>query len=285
MPQRNDSTRRASTNICDKHSISTATLLLAMTCWMGSAWALTGEEKAGLAMGENEQRIEVLNKVVAQGDIAAVPYLQQLLDDAVKIDGKNVLIVLDDGSATDAVTGEAVTPSDDVEDVVNNNRMGSELDASIAALNLLSKDEKVRLESAKALQGTEANASRLGLIQKVEQTETDGKIKDTLAMVRASIELTSEDKTMRLAAAEARLRTTIDLNRPVNVIMRDQRRAFHNFTGYQRCQRYHISLAVSHIKFFQVRQRRTISTICLRHHPEVAPVQIEIVYITATQKR
>jgi len=203
MPQRNDSTRRAFANICDKHSISTATLLLAMTCWMGSAWALTGEEKAGLAMGENEQRIEVLNKVVAQGDIAAVPYLQQLLDDAVKIDGKKVLIVLDDGSATDAVTGEAVTPSDDVEDVVNNNRMGSELDASIAALNLLSQDEKVRLESAKALQGTEANASRLTLIQKVEQTETDGKIKDTLAMVRASIELTSEDKTMRLAAAEA----------------------------------------------------------------------------------
>jgi len=203
MPQRNDSTRRALANICDKHSISTAALLLAMTCWMGSAWALTGEEKAGLAMGENEQRIEVLNKVVAQGDIAAVPYLQLLLDDAVKIDGKNVLIVLDDGSATDAVTGETVTPSDDVEDVVNNNRMGSELDASIAALNLLSKDEKVRLESAKALQGTEANASRLGLIQKVEQTETDGKIKDTLAMVRASIELTSEDKTMRLAAAEA----------------------------------------------------------------------------------
>ncbi|HAJ71664.1 MAG TPA: urea ABC transporter permease subunit UrtB, partial [Methylophilaceae bacterium] len=87
--------------------------------------------------------------------------------------------------------------------IVNNNQMRGELEASIAALNLLSKDSATRLEAAKLLQGTEANTSRLALIQKAENTESQPEIKSMLGMVRASIELTSDDKAKRLAAAEA----------------------------------------------------------------------------------
>ncbi|HSH72304.1 MAG TPA: urea ABC transporter permease subunit UrtB [Methylophilaceae bacterium] len=176
-------------------------LMFALMAFNINASALTNEEKVGLATGENESRMAVLDQVVAKGDVDALPFLKLIIDDAIKIQGKDVVIVGDDAT-TDALTGKEVTLSDDAEDIVNNNRMGSELDASVAALNLLSKDAKVRLESAKALQGTEANASRLSLIQKVEETETDDKVKDMLALVRASIQLTSEDKAMRLAAAE-----------------------------------------------------------------------------------
>ena len=182
------------------HTCISAFLMLGLLAFNFNALALTNEEKLGLAIGENESRMAVLDQVVAKGDVSALPYLQLLIDDAIKLQGKDLVIVGD--TTTDALTGKEVTLADDAEDVVNNNRMGSELDASVATLNLLSKDAKVRLESANALQGTEANASRLSLIQKVEQTETDEKVKETLALIRASIQLTSEDKSMRLAAAE-----------------------------------------------------------------------------------
>ncbi len=167
-----------------------------------NAFALDAKEKLALSLGENETRILALNKVVLKGDTQAMPYLQSLLDDAVKVQGEKLFLVTDEG-AKDAVTDAEVTLPEDAEDIVNNNQMRGELEASIAALNLLSKDSATRLEAAKLLQGTEANTSRLALIQKAENTESQPEIKSMLGMVRASIELTSDDKAKRLAAAEA----------------------------------------------------------------------------------
>ncbi|NOT67399.1 MAG: urea ABC transporter permease subunit UrtB [Methylophilaceae bacterium] len=164
------------------------------------AWALTGAEKVALVRGESEQRLQMLDKVLAQGDVTATVYLQQLLDDAVRLDGDKVLIVTDEG-ATNVMTGERTKPSEAAEEVINNNRIQSELEASIATLNLLSQDASVRLAAAQKLQGTEANSSRLLLIAKAEKVETDGKIRALLQQVRASIELTSDNKATRLAAA------------------------------------------------------------------------------------
>ncbi|HSH96768.1 MAG: urea ABC transporter permease subunit UrtB [Methylophilaceae bacterium] len=172
-----------------------------------NASALTSDEITGLAIGDNEPRIVVLNSVMAKGDMSAIPFLQQLQDDAVKIKGKSVYIVTDDVTV-DAVTGKTVELPEDADDVVNNNQMGSELDAAIATLNLLSTDPKVRLDAAKSLLGTEANDARLAIIKQVEAKETESKIHDALAEVRSSIELTSTDKATRLAAAEALSKAT-----------------------------------------------------------------------------
>ncbi|HEY0268373.1 MAG TPA: urea ABC transporter permease subunit UrtB [Methyloradius sp.] len=167
-----------------------------------NASALTGDEITGLAIGDNEPRITVLNSVMAKGDMSAIPFLQQLQNDVVKIKGKSVYIVTDDATI-DALTGKTVDLPEDADDVVNNNQMGSELDAAIATLNLLSADPKVRLDAAKSLLGTEANDSRLAIIKQVEAKETESRIHDALAEVRSTIELTSPDKATRLAAAEA----------------------------------------------------------------------------------
>jgi urea transport system permease protein len=84
--------------------------------------------------------------------------------------------------------------------VVNNNRMRGELDDAIAALKLFSPDRAIRLEAAKALQGTATDDSKLALIQKAEQAEQDQKVRDMLVQVRASIQLNSHDKAIRLIA-------------------------------------------------------------------------------------
>lgn len=188
----------------------TASLLLALSIiHPGHAWALNNEEKIGLATGENETRINMLDKVVGQADASAMPFLQQLSNDAVKIEGKNIYVVGDE-STTDALTGKTVALPETAEDVVNNNQMRSELDAAMAALNLLSKDEAVRKQSAEALVGSDPSPGRLKLIQKVEQAETNSAIKDTLTLVRASMQIASEDKKIRLAAIE----TLADSNSP-----------------------------------------------------------------------
>jgi urea transport system permease protein len=166
-----------------------------------SALAIDGADKVGLAAGENESRIAMLDKILAQADTSALPFLQLMLDDAIKIEGTNVYVVSDEAT-TDALTGKTVALSDTAEDVVNNNQMRTELEAAISALNLLSDDEVLRKASAESLVGTAPSAGRLALIQKVELTEKNKAIKELLVVVRASMQIASIDKPTRLAAIQ-----------------------------------------------------------------------------------
>ena len=181
---------------------SIASLLAALSMLhSGSVWAINAAEKTGLATGENQTRIEVLDRLVGKADETAQPFIEQLLNDAVKIEGKNIYVVGDEVT-TDALTGKTVALPEVVEDVVNNNQMRGELEAAIAALQLLSKDDTVRKKSAQALVGSEPSPGRLKLIQKVELSEPNQSIKDLLTLVRASMQIASEDKQIRLAAVQ-----------------------------------------------------------------------------------
>ena len=76
-----------------------------------------------------------LQQAVASGDPALPAFVQALLDDAVKVGGGKAYVVRDD-KTTDAATGQPATLPADAEDVVNNNRMRSELESALAALQL-----------------------------------------------------------------------------------------------------------------------------------------------------
>lgn len=173
-----------------------------ISVWCGGAWALGSDDISKLVVGESDNRIAALNKVVANGDQAALPFLQKLLDDSVKIAGGKVYLI-SDGKATDPLTGLALTLPEAAEDVVNNNRMRSELETAIAALKLFSKERVVRLGAAKALEEAEADDSKLTLIKQAEQVEQDKEIRTLLVQVRAGIQLNSKDKDTRLAAVSS----------------------------------------------------------------------------------
>ncbi len=166
----------------------------------GNARALTPADMQLLAAGENDQRIAALDKVVASGDASAVPFLQNLIDDKIKLAGDKVLVV-DDNGAVDAVTGQVVKLPDDAQDVVNNDRMSNALEAAVAALNLRSPDAKIRLQAAQVLRQAEAGESTLALVNQAKASEQDRKIRALLVEISAGIELRSTDKTLRLAAA------------------------------------------------------------------------------------
>ncbi|MDO8413958.1 MAG: hypothetical protein Q7S51_09250, partial [Gallionellaceae bacterium] len=168
--------------------------------WCSGAWALGTGEITQLAIGESDNRIAALNQVIASGDQTALPFLQHLLDDQVKIANGKVYLVSEE-KVTDPATGQAMQLPENAEDVVNNNRMRGELDAAIAALKLFSPDRTTRLEAAKTLQGTATDDSKLALIQKAKLAEQDPEIRNMLLQVRASILLNNTDASLRLAAA------------------------------------------------------------------------------------
>jgi urea transport system permease protein len=165
------------------------------------AWALTTEEAYAISAGDNDARIAALQALVAKGDPALPAFLTSLAADAVKVAGNRAYIV-DGDRVTDAATGAVATLPADAEDVVNNNRMSSEIVAALAAGNLGSKDVGERAAAIAALANA-ADESKLPLIDKALAAEGDAKLLKQLKVVRAKALLSSSDAARRLEAVEA----------------------------------------------------------------------------------
>jgi urea transport system permease protein len=166
------------------------------------ATALTVEGYLALAGGENETRIEAINKVVASGDTAARPFLQAMLDDSVKLTSTQVFIVDVGGNAIDATTGAAVTLPADAEDIINSNRLRSVLETGMAFLDLLAADIGVRTAAIQILQDADIDDSKTALLESAEAQEKDTALKAQLTQILAGVQLRSTDKNVRLAAAK-----------------------------------------------------------------------------------
>jgi urea transport system permease protein len=175
--------------------------LLAAAC-SGSAWALTPEQAGQIAGGDSDERISALNERVAAGDAALVPFVQALLDDAVKTAVGKAYIVQADGSAVEAASGQAAKLPDDAEDVVNNNRMRRELEAAQAALGLFSPDNAVRAKAVDGLRDA-ADEAKLPLIERALAAEHDETLKARLSLLRAKVLIAAPDADKRIAAAKA----------------------------------------------------------------------------------
>jgi urea transport system permease protein len=178
-----------------RYFLLTATLFVA-----AHAHALTTEEARAIASGESDARVEALNKAMATADDKTAAFLQALSDDTVKLAADKVFVVKD-GKGFDPVSGAEVQLPATADDVMNNNRMRGELDSALAALKLFSKDEKTRVAAIRQLQ-SDADESKLPLIEKAFAAEQNAQIKEQLGLVRAAALLSSSDKTKRLEAAK-----------------------------------------------------------------------------------
>ncbi|RZI79324.1 MAG: urea ABC transporter permease subunit UrtB [Rubrivivax sp.] len=176
-------------------------LALVLPCVTPAAHALTADEAYAISAGENDARIEALGKLVAKGDPALPPFLEALVADSVKVSGTKAYLIKDD-QATDPATGQAVALPDDAEDVVNNSRMTTELDAALAGSKLGSPDAKVRAEAIDSLKAA-IDDSKLPVIEKALATETDSALKTQLTILRAQALLTANEPARRIEAAKA----------------------------------------------------------------------------------
>jgi urea transport system permease protein len=155
-----------------------------------------------LATGENEDKIAAIAEILGDGDVAALPVLNALLDGNVQIAAKQILEIKGD-AATDLVTGQAVTPiPTEREEVVLNNRVRRELASAVSALKLLAPERAVRLTAAQSLQAN-AEEAMLPLIRKALMVEKDAEIRGLLTIIEATVQLGSKDRVARLAAVKA----------------------------------------------------------------------------------
>jgi urea transport system permease protein len=174
---------------------------LALAVAAPSALALDAAALEKLARGDADEKSEAIGALVAEGDANVIPLLEALSVGEVQVSGKQVLVVRD-GKATDALSGEALAAlPNDLEDVVANNRLRRELAGAIAALKLASPARSVRLAAAREL-ASNADEGSLPLVKKALERETDGQIKPLLEQTRATIEISSSDRATRISAIE-----------------------------------------------------------------------------------
>lgn len=168
---------------------------------LSTAQALTPQQVHDIVVGETDARIESLQKALTQADASTAVFLQALADDAVVIAGQQVIMVRD-GKGTDPATGQAVPIPANAESVVSNNRMRGEIDSALAALQLLSPDDAVRMKAATALV-SEPDTSKKTLLDKALSAEKNPAISELLMLAQAAINITHPDAAVRLAAAKA----------------------------------------------------------------------------------
>ncbi|AWI55126.1 urea ABC transporter permease subunit UrtB [Aquabacterium olei] len=175
--------------------------LMAALLGCQSAHALTPDEAYAVAAGDNDARIAALQLLVVKNDPGLPAFLEALAADSVKVAGNRAYIVEGD-TAREAASGQPAKLPDDAEDVVNNNRMSSEIEAALAAGKLSSTDPAERASAIEALSNA-ADESKLAVIDKALASEQDARLKAQLEMVRAKALLTATDAARRIEAARA----------------------------------------------------------------------------------
>ena len=176
-----------------------------MVLWLAgipAAHALDAAAVKQLAADDGDAKIEAINKLVTEGDAAAIPLLKAMQDDQLHTHNGKVVIVTDAG-AKDPLTGEtAKVPSDQLESIVVNNRIRGTLDSAIAALRLVAPEREIRLAAAVEL-ASSASEEMLPLIKRASERESDSEIKELLAQAAGSLEIKSPDAAVRRQAVQA----------------------------------------------------------------------------------
>jgi len=164
-------------------------------------WALDSETAFKMAAGGNSERIAAIREAVTKGDPVAIPFLEKLVDGNVKVTGDRAFIS-DGTTATDPVTGEPLELPAGAEDVVNNNRVRTEIRNALSVLQLLSPDPGVRLAAAQSLRTSDVDKEKLPVIEKAIAAETNAEIREPLIQLQAAVQLAYDDPQVRLAAAK-----------------------------------------------------------------------------------
>jgi len=151
-------------------------LLFVLLLAAAPAFAIDKAALAKLAEGDNDEKIQAIAALLAEGDPEAAAVLAKFAEGEVVVDGKPV-------------------------EVVVNNRVRVAVADALAALGLLAPERATRLAAAKALAGG-ADALMLPLVKKALDKESDPEIKSLLELVASSMQMKGGDKATRIAAIE-----------------------------------------------------------------------------------
>ena len=172
------------------------------------ASALTQPQAHTIATGDIDERLKALQAAAAAGDAGLLPFLQALEDGRVRASATQTFVVDPTHTATDTASLKGVLAGEDVitkvpadaQEVMVNNRLRGAIEATRAALALLSPDQQARAQAIRGLSSSGADEALLPIIDKALAQEGDPELKKALARMQALALVASSDKVRRLEA-------------------------------------------------------------------------------------
>jgi len=132
-----------------------------------------------------------------RGDPGALPALDALLDDRLRVGADGAVYIKDRERLLDAATGRPAAPAGSLREVETDNELRRLALPVLARLRLSAADSAVRLTAAEELAGDDDS---LPLLRAAASREKDGKVRDAIALAVARHDLQSTDAGQRLAA-------------------------------------------------------------------------------------
>jgi urea transport system permease protein len=167
--------------------------------------AVAVSELSGDGFAAKEKAIVALGKL---GDPRAVPILQAMSDDRLRLapDGRIVLLATVSGTTrlTDAVSGQELTDlaPDSLDRIIVNNRLRGAIEAALGSLTLFSPDRAARLAAARdVLKHPSPDAA--GLLEKAMPAEQDAEIRAAMQRGLFAVRLFAGTREEQLAAINA----------------------------------------------------------------------------------
>ena len=179
--------------------------LVGAVCLPWTAAAVTAEQAQLLAEGDGDERVAVVMQLAASPVAADHALVRALADEAVQVQGNQVLVV-QDGTTRDAVTGQTVTPNEQAEDLVVNNRLRAALDTALAGMDVFTDDPVRQHEAALVLQRgalDDPTPAQLPLVERAlsQADRLTASARDALLLAQAALHLGSDEAAQRTAAA------------------------------------------------------------------------------------
>ena len=179
--------------------------LVGAVCLPWTAAAVTAEQAQLLAEGDGDERVAVVMQLAASPVAADHALVRALADEAVQVQGNQVLVV-QDGISRDAVTGQTVTPNEQAEDLVVNNRLRAALDTALAGMDVFTDDPVRQYEAALVLQRgalDDPTPAQLPLVERAlsQADRLTASARDALLLAQAALHLGSDEAAQRTAAA------------------------------------------------------------------------------------
>jgi urea transport system permease protein len=156
-----------------------------------------------LAGDDPDARVEAIARIAATGSPDARKLLQALLDEELMATPAGQLLIVHDGQAIDAATGQAVALPDGADGVVVNNRLRGAAQAALSGLALLAPAREQRLAAAQALQARDVDPAQAPLLHQALARETDAEVQRILRQLVATADLQSNEPEKRKAAVLA----------------------------------------------------------------------------------
>ena len=166
------------------------------------AHALEASDARAVVEGDSDERIAAIGRL-SEGDERAHALLRALAEEAVRLQQDRVLI-LRDGQAVDAVTGETIPLTDTAEEVTINNRLRGALKTALARLDLSASDEQRQIGAAERLRASsfdDPDPALLPVLERALAGSLPPRAREALVLARAAVLLAHDDEALRLQAA------------------------------------------------------------------------------------